>query len=65
MRNNESIHRGLTIMLLYRITLENYIDGPSLLSLVADLDEFQHLVPQSAFRMKIKKIVQELRVSHQ
>uniref|UniRef100_A0A1X7TSD2 Uncharacterized protein n=1 Tax=Amphimedon queenslandica TaxID=400682 RepID=A0A1X7TSD2_AMPQE len=40
---------------------ENYIDGQSLLSLVADLDEFQHLVPQSALRMKIKKIVQELK----
>ena len=53
-------------MLLYHYNtiLENYIDGQSLLSLVADLEEFEHLVPQSALRMRVKKIVHELRVNH-
>ena len=37
--------------------LENYIDGESLLSLMSDIDEFEHLVPQSGLRMRIKRIV--------
>lgn len=41
-------------------TLDNSIDGESLVSLIADIEEFKFLVSESAWRMKIKKIVRQV-----
>ena len=39
--------------------IENSIDGPLLISLVYDFNEFHFLVKLSGLRMKMKKLVEE------
>ena len=39
--------------------IENSIDGPLLISLVNDFNEFHFLVKLSGLRMKLKKLVEE------
>ena len=41
------------------LTLENSIDGPLLINLVNDFNEFHFLVKLSGLRMKLKKLVEE------
>ena len=42
------------------LPLENYIDGTALLALPGDFEEFQHLVPQSGLRMRLKAAIDKL-----
>ena len=42
------------------IKVENLVDGVALICLVNDFQEFQNLVPQCIYRMKIKNVIQEL-----
>ena len=43
-----------------RVSIENQIDGIALLALLGDFTEFQHVVPQSAYRMRLKSVVERL-----
>ena len=43
----------------YFLTLENHMDGLSLISLINDFDEFRFVVPVSSYRLRLKKIVEQ------